>query len=457
MTRNINQLGSGDNFTDKVKFSETYPYYEAVVEDVVLNEEGGTTLRYLPDGSNIGEIRIRAIPVDRGVPVEKLRTAYPLEANIQEYPLIGELVIVFKAFGGLYYTRPIAYTRKLTENSANAIRRKYSFGNVVKNSDNRELSKNGVVPEVLRTVDANQNLGKYFPNPNSLVTRNIRPCEGDVLIQGRFGNAIRMGSSLFSNTSAEVITPNILLTAGIWETPRQVSAVYGNGAATPYALTYENINKDKSSIWMVANETIPFLASTALSVSPNKAHLYSSPTKTAEYNGAQIFINSDRIILNSKLNEISLFSNTEINLSAIKSITIDTEKTVFIRAFDSIDLKADQNISIEAKQISINSTNDLAFSTTGNYSILGKKIFLGKYGDTSQPMVLGSTLALWLQSLLTMLTSSGAILTSTGPATFNPVVIAVLNTLKLQLGTSQTPFTAVFNSRDNFTSETNSV
>lgn len=424
-------------------------YFDGMVEDIIINEKNGKVLKYRNDGSNIGEALIRILPDDWGTPIEDLKSAYPLEMNIQEFPLIGEQVIVFKAFGNLFYTRKLNTKRKLTENISDTIQKTFSKtpSNNRDSQTTRQLTISGV-PSETTTEYLRQN-GNFLVNPN---TRPLRANEGDVIVSGRFGNFIRMGSSLFKDeTNKSFPTPNILLTAGAWETPRQLSTKN----ITPYSLAYENINKDKSSIWMVADQEVAFQAVTAISNSTNKAHLLSSEKPTTRYTGAQIFINSDRIILNSKLNEISLFSNMEINLSSIGAITLDTEGSILSTANKDISFKADGNITLAGKQISLISSDDLSYKTDGNFSISGKKIFIGRYADPTHPMVSGAELSLWLQELMTVLTTPGAILTTLGPATFAPPFLVKLNQLKLQLGSRISPQSAVFNSRDNFTSVKN--
>lgn len=459
MTRNINQR-STEKTSDKRFLPPEYPYFDAIIEDIVINEEGGTSLKYSVDGSNLGEARVRVIPDDRGVSVDSLRKAYPLEANVQEYPLVGEAVIVFKTFGGLYYSRPLNYTRKVSQNAANLLRKKFSAVKSSVTADTRELASRGAIPESAVVLDINDRLGKYFPDEGVLNTKSVRPCEGDVLLQGRFGNAIRIGSSLVKTPLRGAVSPNILLTAGFSLDQKEVSATV-DGQATDYSLIYENINKDKSSIWMVSNQKIDFVASTALSTSDTKAHLLSSPNKTVTYTGAQIFVNSDRVILNSKQNEISLFSNTEINLSAIKAITLDTEQSIFLRAFREINIKADDTITLEAKQLALISLDDLGFKTNNNFSIIGNKIFIGKHGDTTEPMVMGASLAGFLQKLITTISANinaGIVATPSGPGTVTfPTLVAALELLSTSALGGPAPQLAAFNSRANFTSETNSI
>lgn len=454
--RNINQP-SGQTSDTRFLPAE-YPYYNAIIEDVVINEEGGSILKYNPDGSNLGEVLFRAIPDDRGLPVINLRKAYPLEANIQEYPLIGEAVLIFKTFGGFYYSRPLNMTRKLSENSQFFIRDQYTAQSKEGSSDRRELASRGAIPEG-GNQSTSHDLGKYFPPVGALGTKSVRPNEGDVLIQGRFGNAIRVGSSLVKTPVKGATNPNILLTAGFWNAHEEVSATE-NGAPTDYSLIYENINEDRSSIWMVSNQKVDFLASTALSTSERKAHLLNA-TKTVEYTGAQIFINSDRIILNSKANEISLFSNKEINLSSIGSITLDTEKNIYLRAFSNINIKADNIVSIEGTRLALTGLRELAIKTHESYSIIGKQIFIGTSGDTTEPMVMGASLAGFLQKLITTISTNintGIVATPTGPGTVTfPTLVAALELLSTSALGGPVPQLAAFNSRSNFTTETNSV
>lgn len=444
----INNPGASGGARGSIEIPSAY--FDAIIEDIIINEKNGEILKYRPDGSNIGEALVRVLPDDWGLPKTSLKPAFPLEMNIQEFPLVGEQVIVFKAFGTLFYTRKLSTKRKLTENVSTSIQKAFGPAEATtqETRDTRQLSSQGVPVNLTETI-SNTSIPKFRVNPN---TRPVRSNEGDVIISGRFGNFMRMGSSLFINPDEQLPTPNILLTAGAWDTPRQLST---GDTITPYSLAYENINKDKSSIWMVSDQKVPFLASTALSESETKAHLLSSETRTLDYTGAQIFVNSDRVILNSKVNEISLFSNTEINLSSLKSITLDTERNIHLRAFREINIKADDSITLEATSIAIASLEDLAYRTSGNYTIAAKNIFIGKYGDVSEPLVLGGALASWLSKLMDVLLRPGFIITTLGPGTINPAFLPELRALQTSLG--PTPQLAVFNSRNNFTSEENSV
>ncbi len=416
------------------------PYKDAIVEDIILNRDHPD---YAPNGSNIGMVRVRIIPDNRGTPTDRLNWATPLESSIREYPLKNEIVMIFYSVGKLFYTRRVNITNKITESSWPGLAARFSPRPSAKTAtQDVVLAASGGPPVSLGTNDSSITLGDEFKeNP---AVKMVQPFEGDTIIQSRYGSVVRFGSSLFSNAVTNNPSPNILLTAG--QAISKVTTVPG-----AFGLTYEDINLDRTAIWMVTNEEITLLPATAGSV----AHLRSAEISDSDkYTGAQIFANSDRIILNSKLNEISLFSNAEINLSAVQSITIDSAKSVMITGERDITLTTPQDIVLTGRTISLNSTKDFSQETSGNYIISGKKIFIGASpNDTTQPMVLGGQLSLFLKDVISILQD---ITISFVPS---PNAAATLTRLGITLAKLTTDISfgkgASFNSTSNFTSKTN--
>lgn len=447
----INQLGASES--PRFSISQPSPYADGLVEDIILNE---THPKYAVDGSNIGDILVRIIPDDRGVPKERLNWASPLESNIQNLPLKNETVIIFYSFGKLYYSRPINTTKKITESSWPGLSQRFSPTEVGEKSNSAQLAAQGGPSYQPSEPSEPFTLGSEFKE--NTTARRVRPNEGDVILQGRFGNVVRFGSTLFSNPVSQNPQPNLLITVG--QNPNPIAT--STSVNQQYSLVYEDINQDKNSIWIVTDEIVNFGAATANSTAKNKAHLRSSeiPRVMPYYTGAQIFVNSDRVILNSKKNEISLFSSTEINLSALKSITVDSESSVFLTANADINLVAGDDLFLQGKSISLTATNNLSYKTSGNYSILGKKIFIGTSNDVTEPMVLGASLSSFLQKLIDVFTTQlplSTVVTPAGPGTvlFAPLIVGLKALQLSQLGV--TPQSAVFNSRDNFITKTNSV
>jgi hypothetical protein len=438
--RDVNQIGTSQYPRTSTELPEVF--YSAIVEDIVVNENGGKFIEYEQDGSNLGEILFRAIPQDINVDIKQLSRAKPMNISTMEFPLIGDPVIVFRTNGGAHYTNRVNTSNVVSNSISPALVALTRPAADNTRTQDRKLARLQVAPPAnpINKIDTSV--------VRNVRSRHVRASPGDTIVQGRFGNTIRLGSSLFQNPITNNPSPNIILTAGQWSSPKQLSTK----VLTPFSSYYENINEDRSSIWMVSNQKVAFKPATKDGV-----YVKSSEVSRKEnlFDGAQIFINSDRVILNSKLNEIALFSNLEINLSARKSITIDTESSIFLTSNNKISLVSSGDIILRGKKVTISSTGDLSYKTSGIYSIIGKKIFIGRYGDTSQPMVLGGTLALWLQAFMKLLLAPGAIQTLTGPAIINPVTLVALKGLQRQLGTEFAPQQAIFNSKGNYTSETN--
>lgn len=445
-----NQLAGGEYA--RIAIPDIPAYTVGIVEDIIINSYHEDYLKTNTDttlaGYNVGFAKIRRVPEDRDKPTDKLDWIAPLEANIQEYPLKNEMVMVYFVGNDWYYSRRVNITNKLTESSwPGQAQTLYDYENNSQGlrSGYAALASRGVTtynPMDVIGDAASFSLGDFFKDIPTV--RRVEANEGDIIHYGRFGNIIRFGSSLFSNPATSKPSPNLLITVGQRTAPESRSTTEN----TIYSLIHEDINDDLNSIWIVTDEEIPFDAATQQSTKQSKSHLRSSEITRTDpyYTGPQIFINSDRVVLNSKNKEIQLFSKSEINLSAINSITVDSERSVFLSANQNILLTAASDVFIKGKTVSIGANGDISLDTTGgNYSISAKKIFINSRGDPSQPLVLGGTLSLWLQQLITILLSPGLVITTTGPATLNPVQIGLLRTLQAQLG-GVTPQSATFNS-----------
>lgn len=306
---NINQQNPGElSNTPQIGISLPPSYQEGIVEDIITNE---THPAYGITGANVGLAYIRIIPDDLYKDDAQLQQAMPANPFIQVYPLIGELVHIKTCANRPCYDVPLNITNKVGEQTYPNLSKFY--GARPSGTERTEAAQRAF--EGIEDYNTTFTVANETPRFKEIKQMNpfakkLRSGEGDVLINGRFGSNIRLGSSLIRDPSAPVPEPNILLTAGQWETPDAVSTTL----LSPYSLTFENINDDKSSIWMVANQEVDFLASTVHEdlPEPQRAHLRSSdlaPDRPQpQYTGAQIFITSDRLVLNSKRNPISLFS-----------------------------------------------------------------------------------------------------------------------------------------------------
>ncbi len=160
-------------------------------------------------------------------------------------------------------------------------------------------------------------LGNTFQERLSI--RNLQPFEGDLIYQGRWGQTIRFGSTVkeskISNPwskSGEDGDPITIIKNGQHEEETE-----------PWVPQVEDINEDKSSIYLTTTQEIPI----ELASKSYKSYS-SSPTAAPIFNEEQIILNSGRLLFNSKSDSILFSSFDTINLNSINSVNIDTPKTI---------------------------------------------------------------------------------------------------------------------------------
>lgn len=449
------------------------PFYEGLVVDVVLDHMHP---QYAKDGYNVGSIKVRIFSIHNSRSDELLDWADPLDSTIQEMPLIGELVMVHKILGNFFYTRKVFLAHRLQENGMLRL-------NDALNNRAKQLKSNASSAEEI-TIEKHK-FGQYF-KPDSRV-RQLKHFEGDVIIQGRMGNSIRFGSSQM-DPSSNGMAPSIILRTGqgkdIEKTDSTREEIFG--------LILEDINKDASSIWMLADQTVPFEPTTI-----NAGSFYRSITNPPQkFDKAHIILNSDRLILNAKKTHIMLFSNEEIYLNSFKKTSIDTDDSIVLTANIDIQQKAGRNIDISTDEdFTIKTGKDISFIAAEKLSFTAKKIHFGGMENDVEPMVGGTSLAIFLARLIQALmgigtttsqvppyqstgapqppiqvpriitpgpAATGHVITPAGPGMLSPVVTSALTALYKELVNtnpgSTNPLTfsgAPFNSYDAFVGMSN--
>ncbi len=161
------------------------------------------------------------------------------------------------------------------------------------------------------------NLGDTFQE--RLDVRNLLPYEGDYIYQGRWGNTIRLGSTV---TDAPI--PNPWSNTGENGDPIMIIKNGQHDEDTnPWEPQVEDINTDLSSVYLTSTQTLPIDVA-----SKSYNSYFNSPVATNEFDSEQVVINSGRILFNAKNDNILLSSFDTINLNSVNSLNIDTPKTV---------------------------------------------------------------------------------------------------------------------------------
>ena len=223
-----------------------------------------TTSNLFKSQKDIGKIRFRNLIVDTGRP-DALCTsiAMPLDRSIARYPYPGEEVLIFRAVGELetligssiqdiyFYSFVVSIVHNVTANTHPFLGVNY-----------RQVDPNQLFPskvkEEIRLDNKITNLPMLkgvIANGDLLIRKQLQPHEGDFILQGRFGNTIRMaGTSKISGTSWSTAGPDgegIMILRVDTDTTQKMEDM----------LVEENIDKDDASIYMCTTQKVPLTLS----------------------------------------------------------------------------------------------------------------------------------------------------------------------------------------------------
>tara|TARA_R110000851_G_scaffold284525_2_gene438093 strand:- start:1034 stop:2152 length:1119 start_codon:yes stop_codon:yes gene_type:complete len=248
------------------------------------------------------------IGASSGVP----QSAWPLDSNITKVPLLGETVLLFSGIGperksGGGHTRLYYQPISLQTNPNN---------NALPNSNVPIKSESGGVggsvgafaaasagnPSVANKDDTKHDLGEGFTEDSTVSP--LQPFIGDVLIEGRCGHSLRFGYT--PQTSQTTKNPS-------WSTGGKDSdpiTILSNGRGTSgdnNKFIIEDIDDDKSSIWLTSTQKVR--------IKTSQNQLGTGVESPAQYDGAGITLNSDRILLNAKSDYIILSADKSVNVA----------------------------------------------------------------------------------------------------------------------------------------------
>lgn len=401
--RKLNTIGNSksDLFSSNtviVDNSEFYELEESLVYYVITDIDDETIDRFLKDTSNnsdeelaklkreyIGAIVCRPLSSYSVTSESNLPIAFPIESNIRNYPVFNEVVITAKYFNKLYYWR-LNTLEGINSNPRLSLRNSFKPNPNAKGSAFR--SNDGSISSGIANSDNNKDaekLGNYFEKNNKI--HMLKPYEGDIIFEGRFGQSIRLGGYNTGNTknSFNGESPFILIRNNENQ-EFQNDKLEGD-------LIEEDINGDGSSIHITSGKMLsPY-------VRPTETIINAFINYPEQLEGDQIILNSNRLILSSKASELIGHGK--------KSIGFITDGIFSIDSKDSINIwSTDGNFHVN--------TRDIILETKDNDKTKGN-IFLGENNNKDQPLVLGNKILDWLTKLCNLLENETHP-TATGPS-----------------------------------------
>lgn len=375
---------------------DTQKFYEleiGVVVDIILDENheifknktidvqdfpGKPSISDI-DYSWIGRAKVRLQNTDKGKDVNELSWAIPFDIS-DDRPLINEPVVVSIYLGKYYYSR--INSRNFVNNNAD-YRLEKIFGlrtDGVGEIGPKSYTRNPSIEDKDKNFVGS--MGEYFKSNDNV--RSLKRFEGDTVIESRFGQSIRMGSydDNRSNDSGD-----------------SRYSIYKDGGGNPMILIrnrqrpintsnkteknvggviLEDVNNDGTSIQITSGLTTSKWDTNTIQrniFQQNKGGIGQfapdgcSTFQYPQLKGDQFLLQSDRVLLSAKANELFLYSKKRMGFATDSEFTINA---------------TDQSVLTSHKATHVNSPY----------------IFLGDYGVTEEPIVLGQSTAQWLYKLI---------------------------------------------------------
>jgi len=391
----INQINVGK--ADEGEMAEVIVVY-ATEEQLDESPIDDTT-----DYKFLGAIKFRKIFTQQNLSNDQLMVAYPLNLNIVDFPVKGETVFIQKIYDKFYYTDRVNIYNSPNNASTLGSSQKFNIGTSSKSQKTLDTAETGMVEN--KEEPDGIFLGDYFkPNFN---IRPLMPNEGDILIQGRFGNTLRFGS--VDNA------PTIKLRAGqisdfdkFDEGNILLDEINEKAMSAPLE---ENINLDASSMWMTTDETVSLTPATL-----EDANIYPTSVAPEVFDGKQIILNSGRLIFNSKEDGILGFSNGPIDFSTLNTFGVSAKQGLNLYS-PTISIGRDtktKNLSLESNEVVINATDGYITNIANKIELLGSGL------KAVSPAVRGTELRAVLEEMIAVMrTTTSAVIELAG------VVVAI--------------------------------
>jgi hypothetical protein len=260
------------------------------------------------------------------LPSPSLPIARPLMGNSKNFPLVNEIVyIIFfpstnidtvSSNGTEYYIDIVSLWNHPHHNAYP------TTPNELPPSQQKDYVQTET-GNVRRITDQSTEifLGKTFKERSNI--HPLLPFEGDIIYEGRWGNSIRIGSTVPN-------TPNNWSTTGSSGDPIFIIRNgQGKQSEEGWIPTVEDINNDDSSIYATSTQKIPLKASSTNYFS----YKNNAPQTPDQYTGKQIIVNSGRLVFNTTQDHLLLSSAKTINLNAVEGVNIDSQ-TVVVQSGD---------------------------------------------------------------------------------------------------------------------------
>tara|TARA_Y100000361_G_C11142610_1_gene336026 strand:+ start:376 stop:1644 length:1269 start_codon:yes stop_codon:yes gene_type:complete len=271
---------------------------------------------------------------------------FPLMRGIVDVPAKGDPILLCTIGGIKYYLGPLNTKNHPNHNMDNLYSPEYAF----------DSKRDSVETDGLTARGESKNFKKKdfrrlakIPNQELDNGDNFNETHGDLLLEGRHGNSIRVGS--------RDINPYIMLSNGRTERAIKESLSDGsllsiteNGTLHQHYGDYirevsSEASLEQHDVELEGEEIIGFTLASDLVYQDDEpparfmGSLVSSINNDQDtqeliygWNKNQMLLHSDRITLNSKLDDVYLSSNKDIHIGSKRHVSISTGKNLIIES-----------------------------------------------------------------------------------------------------------------------------
>jgi len=302
--------------------------YELIPAEVVdVNFSG-------KDNEKLYSVKCRLVGAHGSQASVSLIQARALDANIKNIPIAGEVVMLVKgptaynSYVGTgqeyYYTNPISIQSSIHHNGLPGLTETLEKNKDTK-KENLQNSQDGIPAKTSRIKGLETTIDPYFAE--RLDVRPIQPFSGDIILEGRWGQSIRFGSTIDERREYPV---KPYWKSGLGDIGNPI-LIISNGTNLDGEKKYnefiiENPDTDDSSMWMTSGQSVRFTPASTYtpSVTDKQVDLF----KKNDFGGNQVIIASDRIVFNARKQELIGFSKEGIGFSSEKAISLDAKQVV---------------------------------------------------------------------------------------------------------------------------------
>jgi hypothetical protein len=320
LVRNLNKGSIPKNTPSK----KAKTYLVGRVTDIIL-DENHPYFNTQGQLAGLGTIVFEVVSSDNA---GGIKFAKPFDPQNKNYPLVNELVVILSL--------PVPTV------TTNSYKTQYYYLNTVDlwNSPHHNASPNpsnsqlqpsqqldyqqvagGLVRKVTDgSTEINLN-SPINPSQNTFVEKsNIHPLmsfAGDVIIEGRWGNSLRFGSTAKSLSTYN----NDWSTQGNSGDPITIlrNGQPSNSNSEGWIPITETVKGDLSSIYLTSYQKIPFNLA-----NENFVSFTTPPITPTAFTSPQIIINSDRVVLNAKKDSVLISGQNAVGISSNESINLES-------------------------------------------------------------------------------------------------------------------------------------